>query len=398
MRKGWIMAAALLLLAGMPAASQSRGEVSFYNRTLRKLTVKNANKFLEKYPASVYREEMTRLRDSLLFFGMDPENAAAVQSFVEKYPDSDYAERAYERIRRHNTSMLSHEEALAVAGSCLDAVGWRKDNVDHVIALDPDFRGRVLSLSGGVESTFGIPVYRLDERLTETSLVGPLEVVRLGRRQFYLHFACLNASEGAADKEYVEYLYDPSADVVQQAMFYGKALTPEKGEAFRIEGQSPEKMAGLQPSAETLWLLERMDRNSSLVPISEADLLTDNAIAWWRAKNPKAETTASKITFGTLDPESSLVARYKKAAKEKDTKYNAAFFSYRGWTVIVAASRAGGNYLLLWCEPACQNRYRGKVLSSIYFENDGNTLDMAYYKGKTFFKYKLSLAGGSLRR
>ena len=49
------MAAALLLLAGMPAASQSRGEVSFYNRTLRKLTVKNANKFLEKYPSSVYR-------------------------------------------------------------------------------------------------------------------------------------------------------------------------------------------------------------------------------------------------------------------------------------------------------------------------------------------------------
>ena len=82
------MAAALLLLAGMPAASQSRGEVSFYNRTLRKLTVKNANKFLEKYPSSVYGAEMTRLRDSLLFFSMDPENAAAVQSFVEKYPDS----------------------------------------------------------------------------------------------------------------------------------------------------------------------------------------------------------------------------------------------------------------------------------------------------------------------
>ena len=386
MRLSLCCALAALLMTGLGAAAQTKGETSLYTKTMKKPSVKAAEKFLKKYPASVYAPQVVRMRDSIVFFAMDPEDAAAVLAFKEAYPDSPFKGQAEERILRHNTSVLTREEALQAAGDCLDAVGWRKDNVEHILALDKGFTIRVLSKDGALEATHSLPVYTLLDTPVEPVLAGPAAITAPFGTRNYLHFAYRNG-----DTEYVEVLYLPDQDLLHQALFYGNAL-PEG----RIEGQSPEMMEGVLSTAEVSWITGRFRENPALVPIAKADILSDDAIRWWRQKNPKAETTANKVTFGKLDPESSLVAAYKKASKEKGKNSNVAQFDLRGYTVLVAASKTSGEYSLIWCEPVCKNKKRDKYIRTIYFESDGTTLDLVYYQGNTTFKIKISLPSHTL--
>ena len=354
-----ILGLALLLPC---AQAQTKGERSLYGKTLKKLSVKTADKFLKKYPESVYAQEILHLKDSLLLL-----------EFNEK-----------------NTSLIPRETALQASGDCLDAIGWKKDGREHILALNADLTLRILSPEGVPEDVRSIPVYTLQESPGAISLAKPLEVVApLGRRN-YLHFAYMNG-----DSEYVEVLYLPEEDILNQAMFYGN---PIKGEQLRIEGQSPESIEGLDLSPEVSWLCGKLKENPSLVTISRADLLTDTSIRWWMDKNPKAATTASRLNFGGLDPESSIVSAYKKARKEKGRRCNAALFDIRGYTVICTINKSTGDYSLVWCEPVCKNRNRDKFLNSIYFENDGTTLVLFYYKGRTSFKLRISTSSQSIRR
>lgn len=356
-----LLAAILLMTLPLGASAQTKKETSRYKKLLKKPTLAAAEKYLQKYPNDFYAPKVISLRDSL------------------------------ELMRR--TSQISHEEALGIAGECLDAIGWRKDGVDHVLALYPGFVLRILSPKGVEEGFRDIPVHSLSDSPAPSRLAQPLEVISpLGKRN-YLHFAYLNG-----DSEYVEILYLPEEDIANQAIFYGNPITPAEGESYRIEGESPEWMEGLTLPAETYWLAARLRENPSLVPLAKADILTDASIRWWREKNPKAETSATRLTFGVLDPESSIVAAYKKSAKERGKSYNAALFDIRGYTVICAANKRTGEYTLVWCEPVCKNRGRDKFLNTIYFENDGNTLDLFYYKGKKTFKLRISMASQSLKR
>ena len=388
-----LLAGLCLALVPLCAAAQTKGETSMFSKTVKKPTVKAAEKFLKKYPDSVYAPKVLRLRDSLVFFGLSPNDAAGVLAFRKSYPDSPFKDLADARIREHNTSVISHEEALRVAGSCLDAVGWKKDNVEHIVALDENLELRVLSPGGELEYNRTIPVYSLSDLDVPLALALPLEVAAPFGSRNYLHFAYLNG-----DSEYVEVLYQPEEDILNQAMFYGTPIKPAEGEKYRIEGQSPEMMEGLSPTAEVMWLTGRFTENPCLVALSRADLLTDESIKWWLERNPKALTSATKLTFGKLDPDCSIVEAYKKARKERGKSSNAALFDIRGYTVICAANKAATEFTLVWCEPVCANKYRDRFLNSIYFDTDATTLNLFYYKGSTTFKYRISLASQTLRR
>lgn len=356
MKKTVKIIVALLMLAMLPVAleAQTRQETNNYKKFLKKPTITAADKFLKKYPESVYAPKVVHLKDSL------------------------------ELLRI--TSVTSKERALELAGDCLDAMGWRYDDVEKVLALDDKLNLRILSPAGEVKEYRTIPRYTLEDDPDSLTLVLPMEAASpLGKRN-YVHFAYKN---GAA--EYVEVLYLPEEDIVNQVLFYGGPLPGGK-----IEGQSPESIEGLNPTAEVAWLLMRLQENKDLVPIAKADWLTDSAIRWWLENNPGAQSSAGRLHFGALDPESSIVEGYRKARKEKGKNCAAALFDIRGYTVI--CSGAGGKYTLLWCEPVCKNTRRDKYLNNIYFENDGTTLDLFYYKGGTTFKYKISTASQTIRR
>ncbi len=370
-----ILAAAILALSTLKllpaaaqtsAATQSKAETSLYTKTLAKPSVKAADKFLKKFPESVYAPVIRHLKDSL-----------QTANFQKK-----------------NVSQITKDEALQKAGECLDAVGWKKDGTEHILALTvlpgaiapTELTLRILSPNGAPETAKTIPVYTLQDPQKPFRLALPLEVVSpLGPRRNYLHFAYYNGAD-----EYVEVLYLPEEDILHQAMFYGNPVGKDQQ---HIEGQSPEMMEGLQLTAETAWLVGRLKDNPSLIPISKADYLTDAAIRWWLDKNPGAGSKSARISFGRLDPESSIVQAYNRQSKEKGKNCNAALFDIRGYTVICVRSRTDGEYSLAWCEPV----NRSKRLNTIYFETDGTTLVLFYYKGKTTLKYRLSTASHTLR-
>lgn len=397
-----------MLLALGTLTAQTKSETSLYTKTLKKPSVKAYDKFLKKYPSSVYSTKILTLRDSTLFAAVDQEDAAAVEAFAEAHAGSPVAGRVAAVIARHNTSPLSRAEALAAvratAPSVTDAVGYRRANRDYAVALAADGGAPALYRSAlGADGAWAPaePLrpehYRLDSKLTECRVDGPVELVEISGKKF-LSFNYLNYSADAKNMEYVSALYDLVEGTTSNAMFYGRNLSSDPA-AFKIEGQCPEALS-MVVLPENAWLLNRIQSDSRLQPIAKADALTDDSIAWWLEKNPNAETNARSLNFGALDEESSLVAGFKTArSRDKDSSksFTAAMFDIRDYTVIVAYSKTYKNYILVWCEPVCKNKNRDKLLNSIYFEND-TSLAMFYYKGKTTFKYHVNLANRSLRR
>jgi hypothetical protein len=212
-----------------------------------------------------------------------------------------------------------------------------------------------------------------------------------------LSFNYINSVDKGKNIEYVASLYEPAEGSVTHAMFYGRDMSGKDG--LKIEGQCPEALS-MVVLPENAWLLNRINSDSRMVPIAKADALTDDSIAWWLAKNPEAETRASRLNFGALDEESSLVAGFKTArSRDKDSSrsFTAAMFDIRDYTVIVAYSKTYKNYILVWCEPVCVNKNRDKLLNNIYFEDD-SSLALFYYKGKTTFKNRINLASRTIRR
>ena len=400
-----IAAAALLAMGTLHA--QAPAETKLYNKTLKKPSVKAYDKFLKKYPSSVYSIEIRTLKDSTLFAAVDQEDAAAVEAFAAAHPDSPIADQVEAVIARHNTSPLTREEALAalraLAPSAADAVGYRRANRDYALGLAAAdgalalYRGS-LGADGAwtLADTPAPERYTLDSKLSDCRLDGPVELVEINGKNL-LSFNYINCADNNKNIEYVASLYDPEDGSFTHAMFYGRDMSGKDG--LKVEGQCPEALSTLA-TPENAWLLNRIKSDPRLVPIAKADALTDDSIAWWLEKNPNAETNASRLNFGALDEESSLVAGFKVArSRDKDSSksFTAAMMDIRDYTVIVAYSKTYKNYILVWCEPVCKDKNRDKLLNNIYFEDDAN-LALFYYKGRTTFKNRINLASRTIRR
>lgn len=408
MKKLFTIIVTALLICAPVLPAQTKGETTLYAKTLKKPSVKAFDKFLSKYPSSVYALEIMTLRDSTLFSAIDTEDAVAVKAFAEAYPDSPLSGMVASIIEKHNTSPLSHEEALAAARAAVpavqDAAGWRRDNHDFILGLtisEGQIHLSILSPADGTEWTLDeertIVPYVLGAGMSPSRLAGEAAITAVGANK-YLSFSYLNEASGSTEQEYVSVLYNPVDDSATSAMFYGRSLLPKPSDTeYRIEGRTPETLSSGGMSAEQVTLLSSLGANPSLIPIARADELTDESIKWWLEKNPSAQAKASRISFGSLDEESSLVAAYKAARKENGANFNAALFDIRGYTVVCAYSKPTKSYLLVWCEPVCKNKNRDQLLNTIYFEND-NTLALYYYKGKTTYKWHLNLATKALRK
>ncbi len=363
-----IFFALALCLCGKISA-QTKAETKLYVKTLDKPSVKAYEKFLAKYPESVYAVEIRTLRDSV--------------------------------INSWNTSPLSRAEAEAIVGA--PAVGWRMDQVDYVLGIRIADDGSIALSTSDLEGNRVaddrvIPRHILGTPLS-TKLADSFEVVDFGSRKM-LNFSYINIISDK-ESEYVTVLYDYRNDVAYNAMFYGGNMLPEdSSEGYMIEGQCLETLSDGVITAEQMWAMNRIAGNPSLKVISKADLLSNESIEWWLSRNSKAETaTALRLNFGILDPESSLVLEYGKAPKEKGDKYDAAYFNLRGYTAVVAYSKASKEYLLVWAEPVCSDRNTDRLLKNIYFEGNGtSSLAMLYYQGRRSFKYRINLSDKSLRK
>lgn len=409
MKKILISVLAIILAAGM-ADAQTKAETSLYTKTMKKPSIKAFDKFLNKYPESVYRLEILTLRDTKLLDALDQNDAYAVAEFIKQHPDSPMMPVVSEIMERHNTTEISKENARGIAAGvypeAADAVGYKYMGKESVIAFvlegNQPVAYRIQKDEEGTwkgEELKRFERYSLDSKLDESRFEGSVELLKINSRNL-LHFSYLNYGSNSKNLEYVTSLFDIQNNYLTNAMFYGRNMGKSLDE-YKIEGQSPEALGGgLLTMPEELYLMDAIKANPALEQISRANDLTDNSIAWWLDKNPTAETKATRLTFGALDEESSLVEGYKKCSsrnKDSSSNFSAALFNIRGYTVIVAYSKGNKSYNLVWVEPECQNKNRDKLLNTIYFD-DANNLSMFYYKGKTTFKYHLNLATHALRR
>ena len=374
-----LFAALALLLAAAPLCAQKKAETKLYGKTLSKPSLEAFDKFLKKYPSSVYAPDILARKDTLL-----------------------------------NISPYDEAQAAAIAGRFLSggaqirAIADRREAVDRIYALCLDGEGlgldqvRIISFLDGPdgwtqESVYDAPASDAEgmarrEFVDETS-VAAIRGVR------FLFFNYLMSSEDGQQQSYVAAAYAPQTDEFGCVSFRGKHVSGTGHvPPYHIAGRSDEALLSGMDRPWMRLLLQRIQDNPWLEAVPENFYLTDAAIEWWLEQNPGALTNATHLKFNILQQESSLVEEFAKAkGKKNSSKYTAALIDHRGYTVIVVYQKADDNYVLAWAEPECKDHYRDRLLNSIAFD-DANTLAMSYYHGNRTFKYRLNLTSKNLRR
>ena len=374
-----LFAALALLLAAAPLCAQKKAETKLYGKTLSKPSLEAFDKFLKKYPSSVYAPDILARKDTLL-----------------------------------NISPYDEVQAAAIAGRFLPggaqirAIADRREAVDRIYALCLDGEGlgldqvRIISFLDGPdgwtqESVYDAPASDAEgmarrEFVDETS-VAAIRGVR------FLFFNYLMSSEDGQQQSYVAAAYAPQTDEFGCVSFRGKHVSGTGHvPPYHIAGRSDEALLSGMDRPWMRLLLQRIQDNPWLEAVPENFYLTDAAIEWWLEQNPGALTNATHLKFNILQQESSLVEEFAQAkGKKSSSKYTAALIDHRGYTVIVVYQKADDNYVLAWAEPECRDHYRDRLLNSIAFD-DANTLAMSYYHGNRTFKYRLNLTSKNLRR
>ena len=366
-----------LLLAALPLSAQTKAETKLYNKTLSKPSVEAFDKFLRKYPSSVYAAEIAARKDTLL--NISPYSEAQAAAIAAELLPGGVSFRA----------IADRREAVdRIYAVCLDGEGLALDQV-RIVTLE---KGRS---AWAMTGTYDAPASSADG-MAERAFVDGTQTFDIRGTRF-LRFNYLMRSADGAQQAYVAAAYAPQTDDFGCVSFSGKDIR-RGDDAYRISGRSD---AALLSGLDRPWmrlLLKDVDENPCLEAIPENFWLTDAAIEWWLEQNPGALTDATHLKFNIIQKKSSLVEEFTKSRGKKNSgKYTAAMFDHRGYTVIVAYQKADDNYVLAWVEPECKDHYRDRLLNSIAFD-DANSLAMSYYHGNRTFKYHLNLASKNLRR
>lgn len=384
MMRRFLAASVLVLLAGTACIAQTKAETKLYDKTLAKPSVAAFDKFLKKYPSSVYADEIKARRDTLLHISpYDEEQASAIirgllpedAEFKAIPLRSDGVDRIYAVCIASDTLSLDRLRILSA-----ERIPGKKNKPDLWKALGsyevPSADADGMSSRHFVDSSYSFRIKGAD----------------------WFGFSYLMSSSDESQQVYVEACYCPSSDAFDAVAFRGSnTLKAGSGEPYRITGRIEKGLTGGESQPQRRLMISRLEGNPSLDAIPERDYLTDAAIGWWLEHNPDALTGASKLSFNILPQESSLVENFAAVkGKVNSAKYRAALMDIRGYTVVVVYQKASSDYVLAWAEPECRDRYRDRLLNSI--ELDGSVLTMSFYKGSSYFKYSLNLASKTLRR
>ena len=379
MLKKFSLAAILLCAAVSVLNAQTKAETKLYNKTLAKPSVAAFDKFLKKYPSSVYSAEIAARKDTLLNITPYSEDQAAaiLKDFLPA--DCDYL------------AIADRREAIdRIYGICLSGEGLDISQI-RICTLEKGSGG--WTLSGSYEAPAADAEGMSSRRFADEAKVVSIKGIR------YLFFNYLMEDAQGQKQSYTAAYYAPQTDELGTASFSGdNILKASDNLSYKIYGRSNEKLLSGLNRPQMRLLVQSLNENSALVAIPEEKYLTLAAIQWWNEHNPEALTSATKLDFNIIQKESSLVSQYANVKKKKSSaKYGAALFDTDGYTVIVVYRKASDDYVLAWVEPECKNSMKDRLLNSISFD-DANTISMSYYHGNRTFKYRLNLASHSLRR
>lgn len=395
--------AALSLSAQGTAAAQNKAETKLYNTVLAKGDLKNANKFLAKFPQSVYAPKVQRLKDSIVFHNLDANDVVAYMNFVEQNPKSYFTGAANGKIEQLNKSTVSDAQAMDAALQCglpkesvLAAKGVKSRNKEHVVAVLAPQGGYYTLVTLAQDGNNWIEANRLSEQvytndadLADFALQPGLEAVTINGKQ-HLFFSYTNSTT-ATDKrsripnnncELAVNLYSLDDNSIYNALFSGKM---QGGILFGSTMESAQ--SGLMGNQEQTYLLRRLKGMENLKPYNKELFRTQETIAWWYGNNTQ---NAGNLQFGIIPDGAELVQRFKESkGKENVGQYTVAMFDICYNTVVVVHNRADNVYSLALCQPVPQSD-KDLELNTFYGEK-GNTLVLYYYKGKNAIKKRLNL-------
>ena len=219
-----------------------------------------------------------------------------------------------------------------------------------------------------------------------------VRIERIGEKDIIVLKALREDGQGKAQRTVMT--FNPEEENFQAVSFCGKYIADG-----RIEGTSYIDVVASAINPELDFARNLLVFDDSLLELRKADEMTDQAIEWWLKNNPKAQTNASNISYGSVNAESSLVEAFKKAKKETSSNYSAALFNIRGYTVVMVQRKSNGSYVLAWAEPICANKNTDQLLNNIYFRSGSDSIIVLfYYKGRRTFNYQLNLATGRLMK
>ena len=380
MKKSLIISFAICstLLLGSQAGAQTKGETKLYNKTVSTATLKAYDKFLSKYPSSVYSAEIAAKKDTLL----------NISPFDER--------QAYDIA-----AAFVHEGEQYVAAA------ERHDAEDRIIALcfggqmaPFAHREMVLKLQDGQWTAEDDFVYAPDGLDEEEGTFTPLlqdgwSIVTIAGKR-YMQYSLLYSSETSKRQLFAQYLYELRDRLTVENVFEGNDVRKEgSGEQYLIEGRlSPVQTVGGDPARN--WIAQTLRNNDKLIFISDGDYLTDYFIEKWIEANPTMPTGSGHLNFGIIPIECSLVEIHLGSKKKNGSRYSASMFDYRGYTVVIAYDKEKDEYYLAWVEPECKNHYRDRLLNAIVF-NSSSQLEMQYYHGNRYYKRYLNLTSKNIK-
>ena len=409
--KTFAICIAVLGIAAAPLPAQSKAETKLYNSALAKGDLKTANKFLAKFPNSVYAPKVTRLRDSITFAKIDNNDVNGYIAFLEQNPKSYFAQAANKRIEELNTSSITDTQAMEIAlgaGFAKEEIatvkGVKNLNREHVAVIvapqagTSEYRIVLLAQENGnwkETSSLKEQVYTNDYALKEFKAGDDIKAVTINGVQ-HLYFTYVNSSSDIEprsrmannDCEMAFNLYSLADNSVYNVLFSGKM---ENGIIYGSSMDSAQ--GGMMATPQQTYLIRAMAAKENLKPFEEERFMAQELIKWWYSNNPQ---NAKNIAFGIIPDNSPLLALFNQDKnKEKVGNYTVALLEkIFGNTMIIVRNNENGQHSLAMCQPTPLND-KDLELSTFYGEK-GNILVLYYFKGKNTVKKRLNLSSKRL--
>lgn len=397
--------------AATTAIAQSKSENKLYNTAVAKNDLKTANKFLAKFPNSVYAPKITRMRDSINFSKLDTNDVTDYITFLEQYPKSYFAQVANKKIEELNTSSITDTQAMEIAlgaGFAKEEIaavkGVKNLNREHVAVIvapqagTSEYRIVLLAQENGnwkETSSLKEQVYTNDYALKEFKAGDDIKAVTINGVQ-HLYFTYVNSSSDIDprsrmannDCEMAFNLYSLADNSVYNVLFSGKM---ENGIIYGSSMDSAQ--GGMMATPQQTYLIRAMAAKENLKPFEEERFMAQELIKWWYSNNPQ---NAKNIAFGIIPDNSPLLVLFNQDKnKEKVGNYTVALLEkIFGNTIIIVRNNENGQHSLAMCQPTPLND-KDLELSTFYGEK-GNILVLYYFKGKNTLKKRLNLSSKRL--
>lgn len=398
------------------AQAQTKAETKLYNTAKTKGDVKSINKFLNKFPNSVYSVEITKMKDSITFFNLDNNDVVAYMNFCNEHPTSYYLKAAEDKIAILNTSSISAAQAKEIANGFYGADATEKNivksfknlNKENIIVIwyesgKTNYNVEILTQNGDnweKSNSINENKYILDDNLSSLEFVGECKVVTIKGEQ-YVQFSYTNRTNAIDNRsklpnnnaEYVLNLYSIKDNSIYSAMYSGVVnldATTESfdNEKFIIYGKCNDTAGGGMYATEQMkYLLKELSKNDKLQPVDNQKFIVHETILWWYNNNPE---NVKKLKYGAIDKTNPIAiafdeSKYKEKAGDKIVN----FFDIYNTTVIVSYDTVEKTYALIWCEPVATDK-KGAQLSNLYHEKLG-IVALIYYKGNKAIKKRINL-------